>query len=85
MTGLKILTIRFDGANEFCKISSFISYGKEYGIVRESVTGYTHDQNVRSEGVIRIWKEHVRCLLRSANLPRRFWPDALRHFCRIYA
>ena len=23
--------------------------------------------------------------LHSANLPRRFWPDALRHFCRLYA
>jgi hypothetical protein len=26
----------------------------------------------------------LQCLLRSANLPRRFWPDALRHFCRLY-
>jgi hypothetical protein len=30
-------------------------------------------------------KNTSRCLLRSANLPRRFWPDALRHFCRRYA
>jgi hypothetical protein len=42
-------------------------------------------QNARAEGAIRICKEHVRCLLRSANLPRRFWTDALRHFCRLYA
>jgi hypothetical protein len=28
-------------------------------------------QNARAEGV--------------TNLPRRFWPDALRHFCRLYA
>ena len=27
----------------------------------------------------------LQCLLRSANLPRRFWPDALRHFCLLYA
>jgi hypothetical protein len=48
MTGLKILTIRFDGASEF-------------------------------------GKEHVRCLLHSANFSRRFWPDAPRHFCCLYA
>ena len=28
---------------------------------------------------------HMRCLLRRANLPRRFWPYAMLHFCRVYA
>jgi hypothetical protein len=27
----------------------------------------------------------MRCLLRRVNLPRRFWPCAMLHFCRIYA
>ena len=49
------------------------------------MTAYTHDQNVRAEGAIRICRENVRYLLRSANLPRRFWSDALRHSCRRYA
>jgi hypothetical protein len=53
--------------------------------VREPLASYTHIQNARAERAIRICKEHVRWLLRSANLPRRFWPDALRHFCRLYA
>ncbi len=44
------------------------------------VDGFNYDQNTRDDGAIRICKEHVRCLLRSANLQRRFW-----HFCRLYA
>jgi hypothetical protein len=85
MSRLKIATIRFDGASEFGKSSSFIAYCTQHDIVREPLASYTHIQNARAEGAIRICKEHVRCLLRSANLPRRFWPDALRHFCRLYA
>jgi hypothetical protein len=72
MSRLKVSTIRFDGANEFGKSSSFIAYCKQHVIVREPVAAYTHDQNALAEGVIRICKEHVRCLLRSANLPCRF-------------
>jgi hypothetical protein len=80
---LKISTTHFDGASEFGKTFSFIAYFTQHAIVHEPVAGYTHDQNARAEGAIRICKEQVRCLLRSANLPCRFWPDALRHFCRI--
>ena len=85
MTQLKISTICFDGASEFGKSSSFIAYCEEHDIVMEPVAGYTHDQNARAEGAIRICKENVRCLLRAASMPRRFWPDAVRHFCRLYA
>ncbi len=58
MSRLKISTIRFDGASEFGKSSSFIAYCTLHDIVREPLASYT---------------------------PRRFWPDALRHFCRLYA
>ncbi len=76
MSRLTISSIRFDGASEFGKRSFFITYCTQHDIVRESLASYTHIQYVRAEGVIRICKEHVRCLLRSANLPRRFCPDA---------
>jgi hypothetical protein len=36
-------------------------------------------------GAIRICTEHVPGLVRSANLSRRFWPDALRHFASLSA
>ena len=51
----------------------------------EPVAEYTHTFNAKAEGAVRIVKEHMRCLLRRANLPRRFWPYAMMHFCRIYA
>ncbi len=85
MSLLKISTIRFDGASEFGKSSSFIAYCTQHDIVREPLASYTYIQNARAEGAIRICKEHVRCLLLSANIPHRFCPDALCHFCFLYA
>ena len=60
MSRLKISTIRFDGASEFGKSSSFIAYCTQHDIVREPLASYTHIQNARAEGAIRICKEHVR-------------------------
>jgi hypothetical protein len=54
-------------------------------IVIEEVPAYTHTFIARVEGAIRICKDKVRAFLRSANMPRRFWPDALLHWCRTYA
>jgi hypothetical protein len=81
---LKISTIRFDGAIEFGKNSSFIAYYTHHDVVRDPLTSYTHIQNARAEGAIRIFKEHVRCLLHSVNLSHRFCPDVLSHFCLLY-
>jgi hypothetical protein len=54
MSHLKISTIRFDGANEFGKSSSFIAYCTHHDIVRDPLASYTHIQNARAEGAIRI-------------------------------
>jgi hypothetical protein len=78
MSRLKISTIRFDDTNEFGKSSSFIAYCTQHDIVRDPLAECTHIQNATTEGAIRICKEHVRCLLRSANLP-------CRYFCHLYA
>jgi hypothetical protein len=51
----------------------------------EETAAYTHTFNARAEGAVRIVKEHMRCLLRRAHLPRRFLPYAMVHFCRVYA
>ena len=85
MTGLKISSIRADGAGEFKKSASFVAYCKLKEITVEEVPAYTHTFNARAEGAVRICKEKVRALLRRANMPRRFWPDALMHWCRTYA
>jgi hypothetical protein len=85
MTDIKIGTMRFDGAKEFGKSVSFQNFCNECGIIMEPVAEYTHVQNAKSENAMRISKEHVRCLLRGSNLPRTFWPYALRHFLRLRA
>ena len=51
----------------------------------EATAAYIHTFNARAEGAVRIVKEHMRCLLRRANLPRRFWTYMMLHFCRVYA
>jgi hypothetical protein len=78
MTNLKVNSVSFDGAQECVKSLSFKSFCQEK-IVMEPVAHYTHIQNARTENVIRVSKEHIRCLLRASNVPKIFWPclDAL--------
>ena len=85
LTRLKIDCIRYDGAAEFAKSATFKAFCVNNRIAMEETAAYTHTFNARAEGAVRIVKEHMRCLLRRANLPRRFWPYAMLHFCRIYA
>jgi hypothetical protein len=85
LTRLKIDCIRYDGAAEFAKSATFKAFCANNRIAMEETAAYTHTFNARAEGAVRIVKEHMRCLLRRANLPRRFWPYAMLHFCRVYA
>jgi hypothetical protein len=85
LTRLKIDCIRYDGAAEFAKSATFKVFCVNNRIAMEETAAYTHTFNARAEGAVRIVKEHMRCLLRRANLPRRFWPYAMLHFCRVYA
>ena len=85
LTRLQIDCIRYDGAAEFAKSATFKAFCVNNRIAMEETAAYTHTFNARAEGAVRIVKEHMRCLLRRANLPRRFWPYAMLHFCRIYA
>jgi hypothetical protein len=85
LTRLKIDCIRYDGAAAFAKSATFKAFCVNNHIAMEETAAYTHTFNARAEGAVRIVKEHMRCLLRRANLPRRFWPYAMLHFCRVYA
>eukprot|EP00961_Rhodomonas_salina_P060068 806727-Rhodomonas_salina.1 len=38
----------------------------------------------RDEGAVLITKEHVRCLLKYANILPRFWTYYMMHFCWVY-
>jgi hypothetical protein len=85
LTRLKIDCIRYDAAAEFAKSATFKAFCVNNGIAMEETAAYTHTFNARAEGALRIVKEHMRCLLRRANLSRRFWPYETLHFCRVYA
>jgi hypothetical protein len=85
LTGIKVGHIRADGAGKFARSATFKAYCRRHNIVIEEVPAYIHTFNARAEGAIRICKDKVRALLRRANMPRRFWPDALLHWCRTYA
>jgi hypothetical protein len=85
LTGIKVGHVRADGAGEFARSSTFKAYCTRHNIVIEEVPAYTHTFNARVQGAIRICKDKVRAFLRRANMPHRFWPDALLHWCRTYA
>jgi hypothetical protein len=88
LTRLKIDCIRYDGAAEFAKSATLVTFKAfcvNNRIAMEETAAYTHTFNARAEGAVRIVKEHMWCLLRRANLPRRFWPCAMLNFCRVYS
>ena len=68
LTRLKIDCIRYDGAAEFAKSATYKTFCVNNRIAMEKTAAYTHTFNARAEGAVRIVKEHMRCLLRRANL-----------------
>mmetsp|Transcript_62520 Transcript_62520/g.129878 ORF Transcript_62520/g.129878 Transcript_62520/m.129878 type:complete len:257 (-) Transcript_62520:168-938(-) len=83
-TQVKISKIRMDDAGEFTKAESFLRWCANRDIVICPTAGYNHTMQARAEGAVRITKEHISCLLKTANMPHQFWPWALTQFCRIY-
>jgi hypothetical protein len=84
LTRIKIQRIRLDGTSVFVKSSSFLAWIERHGAIICPATGYNHTMNSRSENAVRICKEHVRCALKKANAPLKFWPWALTTFCRTF-
>ena len=84
MTKLKVQFIRIDDAGELARSQAFQRYAASRNMVLCPAPGYTHTFQARAEGAVRICKSHVRCLLKAAHAPLRFWPFALLHFVRIF-
>ena len=83
-SGIRVRSIRFDNAMEFGQSAHFKSWADAKGAVLCPAVNYNHTLNSKSECYVRITKEHLRCMLLSSNAPRRLWPFALHHFCRIF-
>lgn len=75
-TCLKLKTLRSDRGGEFCS-SEFQSYCERLGIKREFTAPYTPQQNGVVERKNRTVVEMARGLLRSRELPMRFWGEAV--------
>ena len=75
-TGQKLKILRTDNGGEYTSME-FKDYMKENGIRHELTTPKTPEQNGVSERMNRTIVETARCMLADANLPRRFWAEAV--------
>jgi hypothetical protein len=61
-----------------------IHWARHKGAILCPSVGYNYTLNSKAETYVRITKEHMRCLLRRSNAPRRLWLYAVQQFCRVY-
>lgn len=74
-TGRSIKILRTDGGGEFCS-TEMSNYCKEHGIVHEITAPYTPQHNGIAERRNRTVLNMVRSMLRSKQLPHKFWGEA---------
>ena len=74
--GTKIKSLRSDNGGEYIS-DEFIRFLKDRGIVHETTNPHTPQQNGVAERANRTLMETVRYLLHQANVPLRFWAEAL--------
>mmetsp|Transcript_60981 Transcript_60981/g.125700 ORF Transcript_60981/g.125700 Transcript_60981/m.125700 type:complete len:410 (+) Transcript_60981:404-1633(+) len=83
-TNVKISKLQMDAAGEFALSESFKLWCANRDIIMCPTAGYNHTMQARAENSVCITKEHIRCMLKHANMPYQYWPWALTQFCRIY-
>jgi hypothetical protein len=76
-TGKKIKVLRSDNGTEYVN-QEMDALLQKWGIKHERTQVYSPEQNGLSERLNRTLTEKARCLLREANLPDRFWAEAIR-------
>lgn len=82
-TNKSVSVVRSDGGGEFESINMKEFY-KAHGIRHEPVPAYTPSMNGLAERLNRTLMEKVRCLLFTARLSMRFWPEALDYATYLY-
>lgn len=73
-TRIKIL--RTDNGLEYVN-KNFSDYLKGAGIIHQTTTPYTPEQNGTAERMNRSLIERAKCMLLNANLPKQYWADAV--------
>jgi hypothetical protein len=75
-TGRKVMTLRTDNGGEFTS-KRFEAHLKACGIRHELTTPKTPEQNGAAERLNRTLVETIRAMLLDANLPHKFWAEAI--------
>lgn len=76
-SGCLIKCLRTDRGGEFTS-KEFEEYCSSNGIKRQLTAAYTPQQNGVAERKNRTVLNMVRCMLSEKNLPKEFWPDAVK-------
>ncbi|CAJ2663992.1 unnamed protein product [Trifolium pratense] len=76
-SGYKIVCLRTDRGGEFTS-EIFNNFCSENGIKRQLTTAYTPQQNGVSERKNRTLLNMVRSMLAGRNVPKKFWPEAVK-------
>ena len=74
-SGNRVLTVRMDGAKEFCK-GKLGDHLTSHGIVMQVTAPYAHSQNGKAEHFVRTIEDGLQTLLADSGLPMSFWGDA---------
>lgn len=75
-TGKTIKVLRTDNGLEFCS-KEFEKYLQDAGIIHQKTNPYTPEQNGLCERLNRTVVEKSKCLLFDADLPKKFWAEAV--------
>lgn len=81
-TDQKLKRIRTDNGLEFCN-KELITLFNELGIKHERTNTYTPQMNGVAERINRTLLDMARAMLKTAQLPERFWAEALLSACYI--
>lgn len=75
-TGKKVKKLRTDNGLEYLN-EEFIKFCNDEGLVRHKTVPGVPQQNGLAERMNRTLLERVRCMLSCANLPKKFWAEAV--------
>jgi transposase InsO family protein len=81
LSGECIKTLRSDRGSEFTS-KEFVNFCEQKGIIRFLTVPYSPQQNRVAERKNRTILDMVRSMLKSKNMPKEFWAEAVR--CAVY-
>ena len=82
--GFQIKRFRCDNVTGEYNNSLFLGILMENGITYEPSPPYTQHKNGVAERMIRTLNTKARSMMRDANVPVRFWPEAVRTACYLH-